>query len=109
LFNSVYSFLYLAVVVGVLLWLYLVDRRNYRLMRNSMGISALLAVGLIALLPVAPPRLLPESGLVDTVIAVGNREHGFVNEYAAIPSLHVGWMALAGYALGRSLGGWKGC
>jgi hypothetical protein len=108
LFNSVYSFLYLAVVVGVLFWLFLVDRRNYRLMRNSLGISALLAVGLIALLPVAPPRLMPSSGLIDTVIAVGNREHGFVNEYAAIPSLHVGWMALAGYVLGRSIGGRRG-
>ncbi|MGH2611220.1 MAG: phosphatase PAP2 family protein, partial [Tepidiformaceae bacterium] len=57
--------------------------------------------------PTAPPRLLAEAGVVDTVVAQG-RTHNFTNEYAAIPSLHVGWMALAGYALARSVGGrWR--
>jgi uncharacterized membrane protein YjdF len=105
-FNSLYSFLYLAVVIAAMLWLYLADRPNYRLMRNSLGVSALLALALIAALPVAPPRLMLESGLVDTVVVVDGREHGFANEFAAIPSLHVGWMALAGYALARGMRGW---
>lgn len=108
LFGRLYSFFYLAALCGIVIWLYLVNRRNYRLMRDCMGISAVLAVIVIGLFPVAPPRLLPESGLLDTVVAIEGRPHIFVNEYAAMPSVHVGWMALAGLALARSLGGWKG-
>jgi hypothetical protein len=108
LFGKLYSYVYLAALCGILVWLYLVDRREYRLMRNGMAISALLAVAVIGLIPMAPPRLLPESGLIDTVVAVEGRPHLFVNEYAAMPSVHVGWMALAGLALARAIGGWRG-
>jgi hypothetical protein len=102
--NWTYSFAFLAITGAILLWLWAVDTPNYRLFRNSLGISALIAVPTLALFPVAPPRLVPESGLIDT-IAVFGREHAFANEYAAVPSLHVGWMALAGFVLGRSVGG----
>ncbi|MEX2081213.1 MAG: phosphatase PAP2 family protein, partial [Dehalococcoidia bacterium] len=105
--NTVYSFVFLAATVWTLLWLFVRDRENYRLFRNALGISTVLAIITIALLPVAPPRLVAESGLVDSVVHFG-REHDFANEYAAIPSLHVGWMALAGFVIGRSLGGWRG-
>jgi len=105
--NWIYSFGFLAFVAAALLWLWVTDAPNYRLLRNSLGISALLAVPAIALFPVAPPRLTPGSGLLDTIALLG-REHAFANEYAAIPSLHVGWMAAAGLVLGRSVGGRRG-
>lgn len=107
LVNDVYSFGFLAAVVGSLVYLFCCDRRNFRLLRDSLGISALLAVATIASFPAAPPRLLSESGLADTVIAAG-RSHNFTNEFAAVPSLHVGWMALTGWVLARSIGGrWR--
>ncbi len=102
--NWIYSFAFLAIVGGILVWLWVTDVANYRLVRNCMGLSALVAIPTMALFPVAPPRLAAETGMVDT-IAVFGREHAFVNEFAAIPSLHVGWMAIAGFALGRSIGG----
>jgi hypothetical protein len=102
LFNRTYSYLFLPVVVCVLLWLMLTDDENYRLLRNCLGISAALAVLIIALFPVAPPRLMPELGIVDSHDLEGLK-HGFVNEFAAVPSLHVGWTTLTGYALFRSL------
>jgi uncharacterized membrane protein YjdF len=105
--NWIYSFAFLAVTGAILLWLWAVDPPNYRLFRNALGISALLAIPTLALYPVAPPRLVAESGLIDS-IAVFGREHAFANEYAAVPSLHVGWMALAGFVLGRSIGGRAG-
>jgi membrane-associated phospholipid phosphatase len=46
---------------------------------------------------VAPPRLLPEAGLIDTLQVFNNASYQaqstafFVNPYAAMPSLHVGW------------------
>jgi hypothetical protein len=58
----------------------------------------------IALYPVAPPRLFPAIGVIDTHDLLGRR-HGFINEFAAVPSLHVGWTITAGYALCRS---WRG-
>ena len=102
--NFLYSFSFLPLVFGAMVWLYLYDLPNYRLLRNSIGVSAVLAIGMVYLFPVAPPRLVLDLGVVDTVVAAG-REHGFANEYAAIPSLHVGWLAVAGYAVGRSAGG----
>ena len=105
--NWIYSFAFLAVTGAILLWLWATDPPNYRLFRNALGISAVIAIPMIALYPVAPPRLVPESGVIDSIAAYG-REHAFANEYAAMPSLHVGWMALAGFVLGRSIGGRAG-
>lgn len=106
-FNTTYSFLFLATVIAAILWLYPVDRKNFIVLRNGLGASALLAALTFWLFPVAPPRLVPDVDILDTVVVLG-REHNFVNEYAAVPSLHVGWMSVVGYAIGRSIGGWRG-
>jgi hypothetical protein len=103
-FNWIYSFAFLSMVIGALLYLYVADLEAYRIYRTSLGISALLALMTIALFPVAPPRLMPDSGLLDTHDLLG-RAHGFVNEFAAMPSLHVGWVALAGFSLSRTARG----
>ena len=103
-FNSFYLFGYPAVVSAALLWLWATDEPNYRLLRNAFGVSILFALVTIALVPVAPPRLLPESGMIDTIALYG-APHEFANEYAALPSLHVGWMTVTGIILARSIGG----
>ncbi len=105
--NFVYSHGFLSTCLAVLVWTFVVDRRLYKLLRDAMGISALLAVVTIALLPVAPPRLMPALGIADTVVRSG-REHHFVNQYAAMPSLHVGWIALVGVAVAVGANGRRG-
>jgi hypothetical protein len=107
LLNWMYSFTFLAVTAAALLWLWFVDAKNYRLLRNTLGVSAALAIVTIMLFPVAPPRLLESSGMLDTVVLFG-REHSFANEYAAVPSLHVGWMVAVGFAFAASIGGRRG-
>jgi PAP2 superfamily len=107
LFNTTYSFLFLATVVGALVWLSLNDAPTYRLVLNALAVSVLISLAVFAVFPVAPPRLTPASGLVDSHARVG-LHHGFVNQYAAIPSLHVGWLALVGWGLAHHLGGWRG-
>lgn len=106
-FNAIYAFAFLGTVASVLLWLYFMDRPNYRLMRNCLGVSALLGLITISAFPVAPPRMIPEVGVIDTILAMG-KEQKFANEFGAIPSLHVGWMVLSGAMLWRSIGGRRG-
>src|SRR5207247_4131368 len=89
------------------LWLYFWHRPQYLLMRNAFLISG--AIGLIFYLnfPTAPPRLLPDQlglGFVDTVFDQYNTGRpwtpgAFVNEYAAMPSLHFGWNMLVGLSV----------
>ena len=63
------------------------------------------ALALHVLLPLAPPRLLPLAGMVDTGHAVGPSVYGtpgtdaLTNQYAAMPSLHVGWAAAVAIVL----------
>lgn len=102
--NGIYSWAYLPFVLGALFWLYLTNDSTFKLMRNALGISVPLALTTIALFPVAPPRLASANGLVDTHLLLG-KLHGFVNPFAAIPSFHVGWTALGGYMLFRSVRG----
>ncbi len=102
--NWIYSFAFLSMVMGALMYLYVADLDTYRMYRTILGVSALLALVTIVLIPVAPPRLVPESGLLSTHELVG-RTHGFVNQFAALPSLHVGWVSLAGFALARATRG----
>ena len=55
-----------------------------------------------ALVPMAPPRLVPDIGIADTVGLAGDHDTGSFggvvpfNPYAAMPSMHVGWSLLVG-------------
>jgi hypothetical protein len=94
-FNHIYLSLYYPLPVAALLVLYLRDRHAYRIFRDSLAISAALAAVAIALFPVAPPRLVPGLGIVDTIDPV-SQARALANQFAAVPSLHVGWPALVG-------------
>src|SRR5205823_1573001 len=60
-----------------------------------------------ATLPVAPPRMFPEFGFSDTVRG-GSPVYGsiegrhLINEFAAVPSFHFGWILLVALALFQS-------
>jgi hypothetical protein len=101
LFARIYSSLYLPVVLFGLVWFLLADRAVFRVLRNALAVSA--ALGLLTwwLFPVAPPRLTPDSGVVDFHLLLG-REHRFMNDFAAVPSLHVGWTLLVGFIFFRT-------
>jgi hypothetical protein len=87
--NKVYSFFFLSTVIGILVWLYLNRPAVYRRVRNALGLSTLIAIAVFAVWPMAPPRLTPASNMIDSHARVGAR-HGFVNQFAALPSLHIG-------------------
>lgn len=107
IFNRVYSFMFLSTFIGVFLWVSFNAPAVYRTMRNAVGAATFSALAFFAFVPLAPPRLTEASGMIDSHARVG-LVHGFVNQYAAMPSLHVGWMALAGWGLAKAIGGWRG-
>lgn len=98
--NFVYFWLDFPLIAGLGLLLYFRRRAQYTFTRDAILASGALALVVYALFPVAPPRLLPETGIIDTLQTLDNLSYQaqstefFVNPYAAMPSLHVGWAFL---------------
>lgn len=100
-------------MVALLPWLYLRHRERYRRWRNVVVAFTGLSL-LVQLVSVAPPRLLPGLGFVDTAAryhqsAYQNLGPGLVDQLSSMPSIHVGWaviVALAVIATSRSRWRW---
>lgn len=105
--NNFYLFGHLPVIGTLAVWLYFWHRPQYLFMRNAFLISGAIALMFYVNFPTAPPRLLPEAlnfGFVDTVANQYQESKPltpswFVNEYAAFPSMHIGWNLLVGLAV----------
>ena len=99
-FNFAYFWLDFPMIAALGLLMYFKRRREYTFTRDAILFSGAVALVCYALFPVAPPRLVPEAGLVDTLQRFNNLSYQaqstsfFVNPYAAMPSLHVGWAVL---------------
>jgi hypothetical protein len=103
IFNSVYIFGHWPVIVVTLLWLARQHPGVYLRTRDAMLLSGAIGLIVFALFPVAPPRL-AGLGMTDTVSATSVAYRAlqptiFTNQYAAMPSLHVGWNLLMGLAI----------
>jgi len=99
------------VLLTTLLWLLIRHRESYVRFRNAMLISGAVGLMSFALFPVAPPRFLTGYGFVDTVTEQTSayrvlQPPAFVNQYAAVPSLHFGWNLLMGIAIAGLAGHW---
>ena len=101
--NWVYIWGHWPVIIATLLWLVLSHPAVYARTRNAMLLSGAVGMLVFATWPVAPPRL-ADLGLVDTVTEYSRsyrvlQPPAFTNQYAAMPSLHVGWDLLIGLAI----------
>ena len=97
-----YATLHYVVTPAVLLWTARRHRVSYRTGRNALLIATVLGLVGYWLLPTAPPRLI-DAGLTDTMASFADvgwwgeaasaprGMEGLSNQYAAMPSLHVGW------------------
>ena len=109
--DYMYATLHYIVTPLVLIWLWRRHRNDYSRARTTLMVATILGLIGFTLLPVAPPRMLP--GFVDTMAKYSNfgwwsqdasapRGVGqFTNEFAAMPSLHVGWALWCGWQLVR--------
>jgi hypothetical protein len=95
--NFVYFWLDFPLIVGIAIFFFIRTRRHYTILRDALLISGAFALIMYWTFPVAPPRYLPEWGFVDTLAEFDNLSYQaqsmrpFVNPFAAVPSLHVGW------------------
>ena len=94
-------------IVGALLYLYIVHNRNYYFVRNMLIVAMAIALVCYAFYPTAPPRFLNEWGFVDTdswitgMSSTGRAQNLFVNSYAAVPSMHVAFAVMLAWPLSR--------
>jgi hypothetical protein len=106
--NFVYLWSHLPLIAGLATWLYLKHRGIYVLTRNAALICGGMAL-IIELLPVAPPYLVPELGLVNTAatrVYDVVEPKTFFDTYGAVPSIHVSWALLMGLAVWRAAPRW---
>jgi hypothetical protein len=102
--NNLYLAAQLVVVPAVLVLLYRRAPTVYRVLRNTVIGTWLVAIPVYALFPVAPPRL-AEMGFVDTITASGSISldsrltTSLYNPIAAVPSLHAGFALAVSVAL----------
>ena len=84
----------------LLLWLFIRHRDRYPQVRTTIVLLTASCL-LIQLIPVAPPRLLPSFGFVDTAEQYGQSVYTALqavgpDQLSAMPSVHVGWAVLVG-------------
>jgi hypothetical protein len=96
--NLYYASLHFVVLIGCLIWVYARHRRQYPQVRITLVLFTAGAL-LIQFLPVAPPRMLPGDGMVDTAARYGQSVYGSVagfnaDQLSAMPSVHIGWALL---------------
>ena len=113
LFSAYYMAGFAPLIVTTLLWLGFRHPQHYRELRTALLISISVAV-VFVLFPAAPPRLIPDLGIIDTVGLSDHDTGSFAgirfNPYAAMPSMHVGWSLLVGLVGYRAAGdGSSGC
>ena len=103
LINWVYIWGHWPVIVATMVWLAWRHRRVFLRLRDGMLVSGAIGLVVFAYYPVAPPRL-ADGDVVDTVTRSSDsyrvlQPPEFVNQYAAMPSLHAGWDLLVGLAI----------
>jgi hypothetical protein len=98
--NEFYVAVHFPLTIGFLVWAWFFRSRGEYLWARSL-IATITALALVVhlIIPLAPPRLLPQLGFVDTMNTIGPSAYGahaavIANQYAAMPSLHVGWAML---------------
>ena len=113
--DTYYAYAHLNGMAIFLVWIWWRHREGYSRARFTL-VTVTLACLLVQIVPVAPPRLLPELGFVDTALRHGRSVYGefgvgMANQLSAMPSVHVAWAVIVGWFVwryGRGPGRWTG-
>lgn len=98
--NVYYAIVHVPALIAFLVWLFVRHREHYPRIRNTVALATGVCL-CIHFVPVAPPRLYPELGFVDTAKLYGQSVygtigHGLSDQMSAMPSIHVAWALIVG-------------
>ncbi|GAA2501761.1 phosphatase PAP2 family protein [Streptomyces gobitricini] len=113
--NAYYAWVHFPATAAFLGWLYWRRPGHYVWARRALALLTAAALALHLLVPLAPPRMLAEAGLVDTARVYGPSVYGatpatdgMANQFAAMPSLHFGWALMVAVGLiAATRGRWR--
>jgi hypothetical protein len=111
--NLFYAGVHVPALIVFLIWLFVRHRDAYGRWR-TVGAVMTGACLVIQMIPVAPPRMLPELGFVDTALQYHQSVYGpsgiaVAPQLAAMPSVHVAWAVfIAVVVLRTSTSRWRG-
>ncbi|MER7837725.1 phosphatase PAP2 family protein [Streptomyces sp. NPDC096040] len=103
--NTYYATVHFPATLAFLVWLYLKRPAHYVWARRVLAVVTAAALVLPFTFPLAPPRMLAATGLVDTARMYGPSVYGppssdhLSNQFAAMPSLHFGWALMVAIGL----------
>jgi hypothetical protein len=104
--NTYYAAVHFPATIAFLAWLYRRRPAHYVWSRRVLALLTAAALALHLLMPLAPPRMLAATGLVDTAQVYGPSVYGaspetdsMANQFAAMPSLHFGWAVMVAIGL----------
>ncbi|WP_329335424.1 phosphatase PAP2 family protein [Streptomyces sp. NBC_01352] len=103
--NTYYATVHFPATLAFLTWLYLRRPAHYVWARRVLAALTTAALVLHLVFPLAPPRMLAATGLVDTARVYGPSVYGppqtdtLSNQFAAMPSLHFGWALMLAIGL----------
>lgn len=110
--NIYYAGAHVPAAIALLLWLWVWHRDHYPRTRNALA-AVTAACLAIQLLPVAPPRLIPELGIVDTAKLYNQSVYvdgglAIPGQVQAMPSIHAAWAFVVGVVVWQVASGrWR--
>lgn len=106
--NAYYLIAHFLVTTVVFTVLYLTRPEGYARARRILFAMTGIALVVHVLYPLAPPRMFPVIGFIDTgtligpgAYGTGHAYDGLANQFAAMPSMHFGWSVLVAWAVVR--------
>lgn len=101
--NIYYAVAHVPATLFFLVWLFSRHRRVYPRWRNGLAILTAFCL-FIRFIRVAPPRFFPDLGYIDLSTRFGLSVYGPVgkgvsDQFAAMPSIHVGWAAVVSFGI----------
>ena len=112
--NCYYAYVHFPLTAACLVWMWVRRPEQYVRTRRMLAWLTAAALAVHMLTPLAPPRMLTDIGMIDTGRVFGPDVYGapstdtLTNQYAAMPSLHVGWaLAVAVALIGASRNRWR--
>jgi hypothetical protein len=104
--NGYYLYAHFSITAIFFAWMFIRHPDTYPGCRRILIVMTAMGLAIHAVYPLAPPRMFPDMGFIDTgrlfgMSPYGDTSEGLANQFAAMPSLHFGWALLVAWGATR--------